>query len=233
MFLYIKFGITLTIRKHCLDLCHMALRDVVRRDDEAIIVRQTRHESGPKTLVGRPGAACDNALSSIYETLHLGERFGLFGYGCHTVETRVATHRDIVHAVFLQAICRGFVLHKEMIHCLQLLAEPAAIPAKEITVGLEDEGDIEQRNASLFQSSHIVEPKLILNEKRGHKTMALHPCFGVTWRVGGQVKHLVGQRIVLSHFIPGGREKGQQDLQLGMRLFYGFDDGPALLKLTQ
>ena len=211
----------------------MALGDVVRSNNEAIILGQTGRKCQPKTFIGWPGATCDDAFAACNEMLHLGERLGLFGNSCHAVETRVATHRDIVHAATFKAFCRGFILHEEMVHCLQLLAEPTAIPAEEITVGLEDKGDIEQWNTSLFQSPHVVEPKLILDEKRGHKMMALHPCLGVAWRISGQIENFISQRIILSHLIPRRGKERQQNLELGMCLFYSLNDRSALFKLAQ
>ena len=119
-----------------------------------------------------------------------------------------------------------------MCHIVQLTEKPGAIPAEEIGIGLQNEGDVEQRNTSILQCLHIVEPKLVLNEKSRHKMMALHPLCGMLWRVGGEIKHLVSQRIVFPYFVTGRGEKRQQNLELGIVFLQCLDDWSALLKLA-
>ena len=120
-----------------------------------------------------------------------------------------------------------------MRHVVKLLEEPVAIPAEEIGIGLQDERDVEQGDASVLQSPHIVDPKLIFEEESGHKMATSHPLCGMVRRIGGQINDLIGYRVVFADFITRGREKRQQDFILRKLLFYRFDDRTPLLKLTK
>ena len=93
-------------------------------DNQTVVGRQFGEKTQQKPLIRWPGAARDDALASMDETLDFRERPRPLGNGSHTVEARVATHSDIVHAVGLEQLGRGLILHKEMGHIMELLAEP-------------------------------------------------------------------------------------------------------------
>ena len=131
-----------------------------------------------------------------------------------------------------QCRCR-LVLHKEMGHGMQLFAEPVAVRFEEEGFRLENQRDVEQGNASLFQGSHVIEPKIVLNEEGRHEMMALQPLFGVKGRVGRQIQHLVGQGIVFAHLVARRREKREQYPVMRKLFFDGLDDRTTLLKLAQ
>ena len=124
-------------------------------------------------------------------------------------------------------------MHEEMRYGIELLAEPTSIGFEEIGIGLENQRDVKQRNPSFLQCLHIVEPKLILDEKRCHKMMAIEPIVGIEGSIGRQIEHFIGQRIVLAHLITRRREERQQNLVLRIVALDGFDDGPPLFKLAQ
>ena len=175
MLLDIKFSIKLMVRELSLDLGHMRLGYVVWSDDEAIVIGQVLVEIHKQLLVRRPSAARDDAVATANELLHFGEGLGLPGNGCHTVEARVATHGDVCQAVGLEQLSRGVILHEEMGHGIELFAEPLAERLEEKRLLIENQRDVKQWNAGLFQRPHIVEPKLILDEKSGHKVMVSNP----------------------------------------------------------
>ena len=176
-------------------------------NDETIVVRKLLVKLHQQFLVGWPGTSSNTALSTTDELLHFGERLGLPSNGCHAVEARVATHGDVCHAVGLEPLSRGVVLHEKMRDAFKLAEEPSAIPTEKIGIWLQDERDVEQGNASPFQSPNIVEPKLVFDEECRHEMMALHPLHGMGGRVGRQVEHLVGQGIVLANLVTRWREK--------------------------
>ena len=120
-----------------------------------------------------------------------------------------------------------------MPHRFQLLTEPNSIPTEEIGIGFKDKRNIEQRYAGIFQSPHIIEPKLILDEESRHKMVAFHPLCGMTRRIGRKVKHLVGQRVVLAHLVARRRKKRKQNLVLGKLLLQCLDNRSSLLELAQ
>ena len=162
----------------------MRLRNIVRSDNEAIVVGHLGHEVEEQALVGGPSAARDDAFASLDELFDLRERLGLTGNGSHAVEAGVATHGDIRQTIGRKQLCRGIVLYKEMGHMMELAEKPGTIPTEEIGIGTEDERDVEQRYARIFQRLHVVEPKLVLDENGGHERVASHPLGGMTGRVG-------------------------------------------------
>ena len=204
----------------------------MRGQDETIVIGHLGEESLQQLLIGRPGAASDDALPPGNETLDVRERLGLLGNGRHAVETRVATQRDIVEAILSEQINGCLVLHEEMRHRMQLLAEPTTIGTEEERVGLEDERDVEQWDACLLQGPHVIEPKLVFDEESSHEMMPTHPLGGMTGGIGGKISHFVGHRIVLADLIARRREEGQQDFVLRKALFQRLDDRTTLLKLT-
>ena len=114
----------------------MRLGDIVRGDDEAIVVGQLGQELVQQLFVGRPGAARDDTLPTMDEPFDVGERLGLSRNGRHAVEAGIATHGDIIQTVGLEQLRRGLILHEEMRHVVKLLEKPVAIPTEEIGIGL-------------------------------------------------------------------------------------------------
>ena len=133
--------------------------------------------------------------------LNFRERLGLLSDVSNAVETRVATNGDVIQAMLMEQSCRGFVLHEEVGYRLQLFAEPFAVGLEEKIVLMENERNVKQRNARLFQSPHIIEPKIVFDEKCRHEMMAFHPTSSVTRCVDRKVGHLVGIGIIFPDLI--------------------------------
>ena len=184
-----------------LDLLDVLFGDVVWCQDQAVVLGQMRKEGKDQALVGRPGASSDDAFPTMDERFNLGERLGLPCDGGHAIEPGVAATGDVVVADALEEPFCRLVLHEEMGHVLQLLSKPSSVPSKEILVRLEDQRDIKKRNAVFMQGVHVIEPKLIFDEKGSYEMMPFHPSAGVPWRVDGEVTHLVGQGVVFSDLV--------------------------------
>ena len=98
------FRIKLVVLELSGDLLDMLHADVVRCDYHAVILGKSFQIRDEQLLIGRPGAAGDDALPSLDECLDVREWLGLLCYGCHSVETGVAAQCRLIQTNALQEV---------------------------------------------------------------------------------------------------------------------------------
>ena len=216
------------------DLTQMVLSDDMRSQDE-LHTRVGIEVGNDDVLVGCPAApGHQDEGHSGGKALHQRKGACLTADVEHTVETRVAHHRDVVaDAASGQQAGRLLVLHEEVGHELQHLGIVPAIPAEEYLVLAEDAAHAVEGDVMVLAAQDIVHPELILDEE-GH--LGLHMTEGaydVARRIERQVADDVGSGIVLPHLVARGGEECEQNLILGMLAAETFHEGPSLLKLAE
>ena len=124
------------------ELVDVLLGNVMRCQDHAVVVGKPVDAGEEESLVGRPGAAGNDAVASVKESLHLGESARLSRDSGDTVETGVTADRGVMQPDAFEELASDFVLDEEMGHQPKLLAEPSSVPAEEILPRPEQQRDI-------------------------------------------------------------------------------------------